>query len=228
MHRTATGQGLAGDPQCRQHYTPTLAYSQSKLAQASEVWWGGWWGGLSPRARPGQPCHPLCPAHAPHSLLALPTHSTLSHTPESTQVIFAAELRRRLAAASPAGATPRVVVAAVHPGEVITNVVRSLPAAVQALYAQLMAAVLLTPREGARSSVFAATGGGAAAAVLGADGLAGPSAADPAKCYFGSGCVAEAPGTDALDPPLGRWLWGWSAGVTGLPAKCDLPPAAGV
>jgi hypothetical protein len=92
-----------------------------------------------------------------------------------------------------------------------------------------MAAVLLTPPQGARSSVWAATavdggdgGDGGGRGRPCAHGLVGPPAADPALCYFGSGCVAEAPLVDALDPALGRWLWGWSAERVGLGEAGDL------
>ena len=54
-----------------------------------------------------------------------------------------AELRRRV----PRGWS--VDAYAVHPGEVMTNVVRSMPRALQTAYRILLRAILLTPSEGA-------------------------------------------------------------------------------
>ena len=59
------------------------------------------------------------------------------------QVLFTAELRRRL----PGGCG--VVAAAVHPGEVMTDVVRTLPRPLQATYRVAMLPFCLTPVEGA-------------------------------------------------------------------------------
>jgi hypothetical protein len=119
----------------------------------------------------------------------------------------------------------------------MTDVVRSLPAGVRAAYRALMSAVLLTPPEGARSSVWAASATTTADAKAGrasssgrrrpsAAGLVGPSTSDPSLCYFGSGCAPEAPLPDALDPALGRWLWAWSAVRVGLRPGEDVPVAA--
>lgn len=46
---------------------------------------------------------------------------------------------------------------AVHPGMVLTNVVRSLPVFVQKAYIFVFSLILLTPSEGSRASVWAAT-----------------------------------------------------------------------
>ena len=59
------------------------------------------------------------------------------------QVLFTAELRRRL----PGGCG--VVAAAVHPGEVMTDVVRTLPRPLQAVYRVAMLPFCLMPAEGA-------------------------------------------------------------------------------
>ena len=54
-----------------------------------------------------------------------------------------------------------------------------------------------------------------------------PAAADPALCYSGPECALARPAKDALDPALGRWLWGWSvARVGGVPDGVDLAPVA--
>lgn len=70
--------------------------------------------------------------------------SLLSHPAfPAAQVLFTAELRRRL----PGGCG--VVAAAVHPGEVMTDVVRTLPRPLQAVYRVAMLPFCLTPAEGA-------------------------------------------------------------------------------
>ena len=56
------------------------------------------------------------------------------------QVLFAWELQRRTAG--------EVVSVAVHPGEVLTDVVRSLPGFLKYWYRLLMKAILLTPAQG--------------------------------------------------------------------------------
>jgi hypothetical protein len=59
-------------------------------------------------------------------------------------VLFTAELNRRLTAAG-----EHVQALCLHPGNVLTNVVQSLPAAIQSAYRAIMARVLLTPEQGA-------------------------------------------------------------------------------
>jgi hypothetical protein len=63
------------------------------------------------------------------------------------QVLFTAELNRRLAAA---GANVQAL--SLHPGNVLTNVVQSLPAAIRSAYRAIMVRVLLTPEQGAHST----------------------------------------------------------------------------
>lgn len=59
------------------------------------------------------------------------------------QILFTAELNRRLSAAD----VP-VDALCLHPGNVLTEVVRSLPPLVQTLYRALLTHVLFTPQEG--------------------------------------------------------------------------------
>ncbi|KAK9806291.1 hypothetical protein WJX72_008741 [[Myrmecia] bisecta] len=128
------------------------------------------------------------------------------------QILFAAEMRRRLPKDS------GIVVCAVHPGEVLTDVVRSLPPAIRTLYRWIMRHILLTPTEGARSSIYCATSPDLA-------GLAdlAATAGDPAKCYINSNCRILTPSWRALDPVMATWLWRWSAEAVKLPAEYDLP-----
>lgn len=65
----------------------------------------------------------------------LPPHCTLL-----AQVLFAWELQRRTGG--------KVVSVALHPGEVMTDVVRSLPGPLQRAYRLLLQAILLTPQQG--------------------------------------------------------------------------------
>jgi NAD(P)-dependent dehydrogenase (short-subunit alcohol dehydrogenase family) len=58
-------------------------------------------------------------------------------------MLFSAELRRRLQAQHSG-----VDVLCLHPGNVLTDVVRSLPAAVQQLYRALLSRILFTPEQG--------------------------------------------------------------------------------
>lgn len=74
--------------------------------------------------------------------MAVPCDPACS-TANRAQVLFTAELRRRL----PGGCG--VVAAAVHPGEVMTDVVRTLPRPLQAAYRVAMLPFCLTPAEGA-------------------------------------------------------------------------------
>ncbi len=62
-------------------------------------------------------------------------------------MLFTAELRRRLPADC------GVVAAAVHPGEVMTDVVRTLPAPLQVTYRTVMRPFCLSPAEGAPGAV---------------------------------------------------------------------------
>ena len=64
---------------------------------------------------------------------------------DTWQVAFTAELRRRLPAES------GVVATAVHPGEVMTDVVRTLPGLMQSAYRFFMHHFCLSPAEGLSS-----------------------------------------------------------------------------
>ena len=68
----------------------------------------------------------------------------------AVQVLFAWELQRRTGG--------RVVSVALHPGEVMTHVVRSLPGPLQRAYRLLLQAILLTPQQGRRTDVVVTTG----------------------------------------------------------------------
>ncbi|KAF6257311.1 hypothetical protein COO60DRAFT_1524460 [Scenedesmus sp. NREL 46B-D3] len=125
------------------------------------------------------------------------------------QVLFTAELNRRLAAAG-----SNVQALALHPGNVLTNVVQSLPAAIQSAYRAVMGHVLLTPEQGARGAVYAASE---------------PAAFDKAAStggYLDCNTKPVEPHPMARDPQLAAWSWQWSKEQVGLPAGWDLPAAA--
>jgi retinol dehydrogenase 12 len=122
------------------------------------------------------------------------------------QVLFAGELQRR--------GGGNLVAVAVHPGEVATDVVRSLPGPVKWLYRIFMGAILLTPRQGARSSVYCAT----------SDDLEAPGVRG--AIYVDSNCRPKTPSREARDPQLAAWVWDWSVSQVGLKRQEGLPPAA--
>lgn len=118
------------------------------------------------------------------------------------QVAFASELTRR--------GGGDVIAVAVHPGEVATGVVRSLPGPIQTLYNVVMGAILLTPAQGARSSVYCATS---------------PDLDTPKQrgvIYYDSNCTPGASNPETKDPETCAWLWKWSAEAVKLAPKDDL------
>lgn len=119
------------------------------------------------------------------------------------QVSFAAELSRR--------SNGNVIAVAVHPGEVATDVVRSLPAFIQKLYSIIMGAILLTPAQGARSSVYCAT-----------SPELDVKAALKNIFYYDSNCAPGTAAKDAYDREACAWLWKWSVEAVKLDPKDDL------
>ena len=105
-------------------------------------------------------------------------------------VAFVKELERRMEGV---GVTS-VRCMSVHPGNVVTGVVRSLPPFVQFIYRTVLGRILLSPEEGARSAVFCAASNQAADAPR-------PGA------YFDSTCKAGWLHEDADNPFLGKGLW---------------------
>jgi hypothetical protein len=93
----------------------------------------------------------------------------------------------------------------VHPGNIVTGVVRTLPRFVQAAYRIIMGSILLTPAEGARASLFAATN---------AEALREETLAP----YFPSECEARAPSPNALDDEAAEALWSSTLATFGMEA----------
>lgn len=125
------------------------------------------------------------------------------------QLLFTRELRRRVGA-------DELDALALHPGMVVTDVVRSLPAAVGAAYRALMGRLLLSPDEGARASVFAAT---ALEPVPHS-----PASSSTSLWYLDANALPVAPCPVAECPETAAWLWRWSAEVVGLREGEDVPP----
>lgn len=145
MH--ALGYRLRHDPLMTQQYDVQLAYGSSKLAQARLL------PPRLPRAADALLIDVMCVCVRACSsfLMGAPDALTVPW-PDAIrdvllQVVFSAELNRRLAAA--ADDAPSVASLALHPGNVLTDVVRSLPAPVRAAYRALLSRVLLSPAEGA-------------------------------------------------------------------------------
>ena len=92
---------------------------------------------------------------------------------------------------------------ALHPGNIVTGVVRTLPKIVQVAYRVIMGRILLTPDQGARCSIYCATRAEAVAS-----GAVGP--------YFTSDCLEKAPSAFASDDDASEKLWSWSLRELGI------------
>eukprot|EP00899_Mesostigma_viride_P003082 jgi/Mesvir1/12775/Mv22831-RA.1 len=103
------------------------------------------------------------------------------------QVVLTEELMRRFPS--------QLEVFAVHPGNVITDVVRTLPGLMQRLYRFALRRVLLSPEEGARSLLYAASSPDA------------PLAATAGGRYISSDLRHHAPNPLAHDKTVGSQLW---------------------
>ena len=108
-------------------------------------------------------------------------------------IMFANELARRLS-------DTRITSTSVHPGDVATDVVRD--SAALKLGLKLVRKALLTPEEGAQTSLHAA---------------ASLAAADRTGVYFDE-CAETMPSPAARDVEAGRRLWRLTATWVGLPA----------
>lgn len=124
------------------------------------------------------------------------------------QILFTAELNRRLSA----GGVP-VDALCLHPGNVLTEVVRSLPALIQRLYRATLTHVLFTPQEGSRATVFAATDPNA------------PQLAASTGSYLDAHAEPTQPSRRAGDKQLAAWVWDWSKGQVQLPDAWDVAAA---
>lgn len=120
------------------------------------------------------------------------------------QILFTKEMRRRL------GPESKIQVFAVHPGMVLTNVARTLPQYVQRLYRLLMGLILLTPAQGARASIYAATSPEA------------PLEGWKSFGYLDANCKPIATSPAGEDMMQARWLWQWSAEQVQLPEELNL------
>lgn len=115
-------------------------------------------------------------------------------TSKTAQIALTLELQRRL---DSAGANIRCFAA--DPGEVLTDITRTLPPPLRAMYKALLPRILFTAQQGARSSVHCAGS---------AEALHQHSGGSPC---FSSGCQPVAPAAHAADGQLAQWLWPWAA-----------------
>ncbi|MEW5316739.1 MAG: hypothetical protein WDW38_008090 [Sanguina aurantia] len=122
------------------------------------------------------------------------------------QIMFTRELNKRLADAD----IHNVTALALHPGMVLTNVVRSLPALVQTAYKAALSALLLSPSQGARASTYCACNPRA------------PHKSHHTGGYLSSNCIPVQPSPAAKDPVAARWLWQWSVQQTKLDPQFQL------
>lgn len=107
--------------------------------------------------------------------------------------------------------TPLVQVYSVHPGYVLTDVVRTLPEAVQKAYKVLMSRILLTPEQGSRASLYAACSPDAWRASL------------PTGGFFNADTRPVVLCPAMVDDEAAAWVWDWSARQVKLPGEWDLP-----
>ena len=219
LHAFADGGALAADPQLFvRGYSATAAYANSKLAQVMFT--------AELRRRVSASGEVVEQGGAAGSAAAAASAAAEARRGGASSSAAAASSSSSASSNSPP--PPPIVAVAVHPGEVLTDVVRSLPAPIVMLDRMLMSTLLLTPQEGARAAVFAATAPASSASSSAAPSGIGngssdeggddllASAWDPAKCYLFPDCRPHAPAPAVLDPVLGRWLWGFSAAKVGL------------
>jgi len=134
------------------------------------------------------------------------------------ELLFVRELERRLGVNDDGvdvntGEKALVRSLAVHPGNIITGVVRTLPKFVQVAYKIIMSNFLLTPAEGARATLWAATRDEALVDDYGASTGIAP--------YFTSDCRARPPSKHARDDDAAAALWAKTLETLDLPADFD-------
>jgi retinol dehydrogenase-12 len=165
----------------RRKYGARAAYAQSKLAEL-----------LFARALEKRLLNVVDESSTESSTKSSTGSSIKSRTESSTE--------RKTKSSTASKTTPEkrethVRCVCVHPGNIITGVVRTLPNFVQVAYKVIMGSILLTPAEGARASLFAATN---PKALLGELTLAP---------YFESQCVLTSPSKAAVDDDAAAALW---------------------
>ena len=92
----------------------------------------------------------------------------------------------------------RIEFMTLHPGNVSTDVVRTLPKLVQKAYGIVMPLFLLTPAQGARSTIYTALDSNA------------HEESEQALHYFNSNCKPQMPSREARDTKQGAKLWTWT------------------
>lgn len=132
----------------------------------------------------------------------------LAHTAYSNskcaQVLFTRAMREML------GSSSNVHVFAVHPGIVLTDIARNIPRVFYRMYKLVFRLLLLTPQQGARSTLHCATSPDA------------PQQGKRSFGYFNSDCKPQIPGPAGADDVMMYVLWAYSARKVDLPAEFDL------
>lgn len=118
-------------------------------------------------------------------------------------VMFGYQLEERLQPDVP------IHILALHPGNVVTDVVRTLPGMIQWLYRLVMRGILLTPTEGARTTMHCTT----------SRDFDGPEGAKKAGHYWESDCFNAPTARRSYDRDTARRLWDVSLELVGLPKE---------
>ena len=141
--------------------------------------------------------------------LADPSFHSRRYTPlvayaqsKLASLAFLRELERRVEK-GPWCATRGVRFVSVHPGNIVTGVVRTLPRLVQVVYRAVMGSILLSLGEGARSTVFC---------------FASPQLATLPRPlpYYESGCTVAQHAPAADDAALCDALWSYTLATLGV------------
>ena len=122
-------------------------------------------------------------------------------------ILFTSELRRRIPS------TWNIHCVSLHPGNIMTDIVRTLPKWLQTAYKIVLPLFNITSAQGARCSVYCASNKQV------------PQIAKDheATChgYFDSACKPDAPWN--YDPSVARWLWDWTIKAAQVPDNLSLP-----
>lgn len=142
--------------------------------------------------------------------LADPSFQSRRYTPlaayaqsKLASLAFLRELERRVEEKGAGCAIRGIRFVSVHPGNIVTGVVRTLPRLVQVAYRAVMSSILLSLTEGARSTVFC---------------FSSPQVATQPRPtpYYESGCTVAQHAAAADDAALRDALWKYTLSTLGV------------